>query len=131
MHRQPAGQRITRRLRTGIGDIPQPRPTIAPVAPPVAAPLERVLEIKRRLLRPHPHGLFASALEQDGKSRRPGRRQFARENLEQGMAIVDCPVSLVEEAGTIQEVAEARTFEAVFPPFDLGRGAPPCLPLEY
>ncbi len=41
------------------------------------------------------------------------------------------PVSLVEEAGAIQEVAEARAFEAVFPPFDLGRRAPPRLPLEY
>ena len=40
-------------------------------------------------------------------------------------------MSLVEEAGAIQEVAEARAFEAVFPPFDLGRRAPPRLPLEY
>jgi hypothetical protein len=35
------------------------------------------------------------------------------EDLQQGMAIVDSPVCLVEEAGPIQKVAEARTFVAV------------------
>jgi hypothetical protein len=48
------------------------------------------------------------------------------------MTIVDCPVRLVKEAGAVQKVAEARTFEAVLAPLDLGRGAAPGFPLaEY
>jgi hypothetical protein len=46
------------------------------------------------------------------------------------MTIVDRPVRLVEEAGTVQKVAEARTFEAVSAPLDLGRGTAPGFPLE-
>src|SRR6516225_4190730 len=46
------------------------------------------------------------------------------------MAIVDRPVSLVEKAGAVQEVAQARPFEAVFPPLDLGRRTAPGLALE-
>jgi hypothetical protein len=37
------------------------------------------------------------------------------------MAIIDSPVSLVEEACAVQEVAKARAFEAVLSPLDLGR----------
>src|SRR5215472_10379865 len=82
-------------------DVPGPRSAVASVAPTIATPLKRVLEVKRRLFRPYPHRLLASPLEQDGKRRRAGRRQFERENLEQGVAIVDRPMSLVEEAGTV------------------------------
>jgi hypothetical protein len=32
------------------------------------------------------------------------------------MTVVDSPVGLVEEAGAVQKVAEARSFEAVLPP---------------
>ena len=46
------------------------------------------------------------------------------------MAIVDSPVSLVEEASAVQEVAEARTFEAVLSPLDLGRRTSPGLSLK-
>jgi hypothetical protein len=46
------------------------------------------------------------------------------------MTIVDCPVRLVEEAGAVQKVAEARTFEAVLAPLDLGRGAAPGFTLK-
>ena len=42
----------------------------------------------------HTRIVFLRALlEQDGKRRRAGRRQFERENLEQGVAIVDRPMS--------------------------------------
>src|ERR1700733_12199803 len=47
------------------------------------------------------------------------------------MAVVDCPVGLMEEAGDVQEIARARAFEAVLSPFDLGCRAAPSLALEY
>lgn len=47
------------------------------------------------------------------------------------MTIVDGPVGLVEEAGTVQKVSEARTLETMLAPSDLGRGATPGLPLEH
>ena len=47
------------------------------------------------------------------------------------MAIVDRPVRLGEEAGAVQKVTQARAFESVFPPLDLGCRTPPSLPLEY
>ena len=47
------------------------------------------------------------------------------------MAIVDRPVSLVEETSAAQEITQARAFESVFPPLDLGRRTTPSLPLEY
>jgi hypothetical protein len=40
-------------------------------------------------------------------------------------------VGLVEEAGTIQKVSEARTLETMLAPSYLGRGATPGLPLEH
>ena len=46
------------------------------------------------------------------------------------MAVVDGPVGLVEEAGAVQQIAELRAREAVFPPVDLGGAAAPGLPLE-
>jgi hypothetical protein len=46
------------------------------------------------------------------------------------MAVVDRPVSLMEEAGTFQEIAQARAFEAVLSPFDIGCRAAPSLALE-
>ena len=47
------------------------------------------------------------------------------------MAVVDRSMSLVEEAGAVQRVTQARGFESVFPPLDLGCRTPPSLPLEY
>src|SRR4051812_36182980 len=46
------------------------------------------------------------------------------------MTIVDSPVRLMEEAGAVQKVAEARSFEAVLAPLNLGRGAGPGPPLK-
>ena len=46
------------------------------------------------------------------------------------MTIINGPVRLVKIAGAVQKVAEARTFEAVLAPLDLGRGAAPGSPLE-
>jgi hypothetical protein len=46
------------------------------------------------------------------------------------MAIVDGPVSLMEEARPVQEVAEARALEAVLSPLDLGRRTSPRLSLK-
>jgi len=43
---------------------------MASVAPSVAAPLENILEVERRLLRPDPYGLLAGLIEQDGERRR-------------------------------------------------------------
>ena len=47
------------------------------------------------------------------------------------MAVVDRSMSLVEEAGAIQEITQARALEAVSPPLDLGCRATPRLALEY
>jgi hypothetical protein len=78
----------------------------------------------------NPHRLLAGLLEQCGKRRRADRRQFEREDFEQRVTIVDRPVSLVEEASAIQEVTQARPFETVLSPFDLGCRAAPSLALE-
>src|SRR5579871_1660960 len=43
------------------------------------------------------------------------------------MAVVYCPVSLVKEADAVEQIAQARTFEAVLPPIDLGCAAAPSL----
>jgi len=56
-------------------DVPGPRPAITPITPTVTAPPEQILEVERRLLRPQPHRLLASPLEQDGKRRRAGGRR--------------------------------------------------------
>ena len=69
-------------------------------------------------------------LQQDGKCWRARRREFEREDFQQGTTIVDSPVRLMEEAGAVQKVAETRTFEAVLAPLDLGRGAASGFPLE-
>lgn len=103
---------------------------IASVAPTIAGSLERVFELERRLLGPHSHLLFASLLEQDAKRRRAGRRQFQRKDLEERVAIVNRPVSLVKETGTVQQVAEARAPEAVLSAFDPGRRTPPSFALK-
>lgn len=46
------------------------------------------------------------------------------------MAIVDRPVRLVEEARSVQQVAQLGTRETVFAPVDLGRAAGPGFPFE-
>lgn len=86
---------------------------IAAVAPTVAAPLECIFEFERRLLGPHSHLLFASLLEQYAKRPCASCRQFQRKNLEESVAIVDRPVSLVKETGAVQQVAKARALETV------------------
>jgi hypothetical protein len=111
-------------------DVPGSGSAVASITPAVAAPSERVLQVGWRLFRPNPHRLLSGLRQQDGKCRRARRRQFEGEDFQQRMTIVDRPVRLVEEAGTVQKVAEARTFEAVFAPLDLGRRAAPGLPLE-
>ena len=115
-----------------LGDVnvPGPWPAIASVAPSVAESLERILEIERRLFRPDSHRLLAGLFEQDGKRRRADRRQFERQDLDQGVAVVNRPVGLVEVSGAVEEVAEARPFEAVLPPLDFGRRTAPSLALE-
>jgi hypothetical protein len=46
------------------------------------------------------------------------------------VTVVDRAVCLVEEAGTVQQIAQTRAFESVFAPFDLGRRTAPGFPLE-
>jgi hypothetical protein len=55
----------------------------------ITAPPQRVLEVEWRLLRPRPHRLLSGLLQQNGKCWLADHRQFERENLKQGMAIVD------------------------------------------
>ena len=89
-------------------DVPGLGAPIRAVAPAVAAPFQRILQLERRLLRPDPDRLPACRIKQEGERRRSGRRQIEVQDLEQRVAVVDSPVRLVEEAGPVQQVAELR-----------------------
>lgn len=73
--------------------------------------LEGVLELERGLLRPDPCRRLACCLQQGSKRWRAGRRQDDVQNLQQGMAVVDGPVGLVEEPSAVQQVAQLRAGE--------------------
>lgn len=99
---------------------------VAAVVPAIAAPLQRVLELERGLLRPDPQRRPAGGLEQKREHRRTGRRQYEVQDLQQCVAVIEGAVGLVEEAGPVQQIAELRACEAVLTPADFGRAAAPC-----
>jgi hypothetical protein len=56
-------------------DVPGSWSAIGPIRPPIAAALQRILELERRLFGPDADGLLSCGLEQDGERRRAGRPQ--------------------------------------------------------
>ena len=65
-------------VQTALVDIYEPGlgSAVAAVVPAIAAPLQRVLELERGLLRPDPQRRPAGGLEQKRERRRTGRRQY-------------------------------------------------------
>jgi hypothetical protein len=87
-------------------DVPRPRSSVAAVAPSVAATLQDILQLERRLLGPHPHRFLSRLLQQNRKRRRARGWQFDGKDLDEGVTVVDGPVRVVKEAGTVQKVAK-------------------------
>lgn len=56
---------------------------------------------------------------------------FDGKDLDEGVTVVDGPVRMVKEAGTVQKVAKLSSRESMVAPFHLGRRATPCLVFEH
>lgn len=97
-------------------DVSALRSAVAAIRPLVAAALQRVLQFERRLLGPNP---YSRRLQQQRERGRARRRQFGREDLQKGTAVVRRPVCRLEVAGAAEQVAKLPARKAVLAPLDL------------
>jgi hypothetical protein len=61
---------------------------VAAIAPPRAATFQGIFQLERRLLSPHAHRRLAGSLQRKGERWSARGRQFVRQNLEQGVAVI-------------------------------------------
>lgn len=102
-------------------------PAAPRAAPAVAAGFQQILRLDRRALRPEAHRGPSGGFQQAGQGQAPRRPERAVEQPEQGMAVINSPVALVEEPVVDQQVAELHALVALGPPRDLVAGAGPVL----
>lgn len=106
-------------------------PTALLTAPAVAARFQQVLGGDRRALRPQPYGGLAGGLQQRRQRQQSRQAQRLGQQRQQGVAVVDRPVTLMEVAVVDQQVAELHALVALGAPRDLvARTAPVLVPKD-
>ena len=105
------------------------RSAVEAVVPAIAASFECVFEVERTMFCPNPAAPFVSRSD-EVLERGAVRAVSIRKNLEKGMAIVDRPVAVVEQAALTNKVAQLGTLEAKPMPVHFLVRAGPCQKVE-
>jgi hypothetical protein len=105
--------------------IPSLRSSVRAIVPTITAALELVLEVVRRILGPDADRLAPRLLQECGERGSGCAGQRAGENFEEGLAIVDGTVGVMEAAHVGEQVSELGAAEPIFQPIDLSDRASP------
>ena len=86
---------------------------VGAVIPAIPAPLECILECERGTVGPDPMLGAARTIEQDCEGGLLGTRNIACQDLQHGVAVVERPMSVVEQAVLREQVSEASAVKTI------------------